>query len=465
MKYLLQWWTANRKLGLLLGLLMVLAIGGGGARADIDSLLFVRPVSAILLVIGAATLTRSDIQAHRWLFVLLLALVALAIIHLLPLPPAIWEAAPGRELIVAAGAFFGDSQPWRPLAMVPWMAWNSLFAMIIPLAALVLAVQLSNRQLAQLLPFLIVVGVTSAFLGLLQSIGPANSVLYFYDITNKGAPVGLFANRNHASVFLAMLIPIVVAYLSMPAKTVERLRQRLFFAGIALAIAIPVIAVSRSRSGIVVALVGLIGSALLYRRPQAERVERRKRQSINPRWVIAGGVFFALVVSSFLAGRSTSLEKLFEADGLDDMRSTVWSATWGSLFDFLPWGSGFGSFVEVYKIFEPEGSLQLNYVNHAHNDYLELLLAAGIPGALILVGALIILTRCARKAWSKAGSKDTEIIVLGRLGTLLLAQLAVASAVDYPVRVPLIAAVATIAAVMSYRAGEFKIRSAPSVES
>ena len=45
-----------------------------------------------------------------------------------------------------------------------------------------------------------------------SGIRPLGIRLWFYRITNNGFPVGLFANRNHAAVFLAALLPLATAW-------------------------------------------------------------------------------------------------------------------------------------------------------------------------------------------------------------------------------------------------------------
>ena len=60
------------------------------------------------------------------------------------------------------------------------------------------------------------------------------------------------------------------------------------------------------------------------------------------------------------------------------------------IWHYAPFGGGFGSFEAAYKIVEPVNLLSLQYLNHAHNDYLELAIEAGLPG-LALAGLWIVL--------------------------------------------------------------------------
>ena len=49
--------------------------------------------------------------------ILLGALAALMAIQLIPLPPGIWTALPGRERYLEAAAAIGIPQPWRPISL------------------------------------------------------------------------------------------------------------------------------------------------------------------------------------------------------------------------------------------------------------------------------------------------------------------------------------------------------------
>ena len=48
------------------------------------------------------------------------AMVALVAIHLLPLPPALWGALPGREPVVDGLKLLGLKPGWQPLSLAPY---------------------------------------------------------------------------------------------------------------------------------------------------------------------------------------------------------------------------------------------------------------------------------------------------------------------------------------------------------
>jgi O-antigen ligase len=110
----------------------------------------------------------------------------------------------------------------------------------------------------------------------------------------------------------------------------------------------------------------------------------------------------------------------------------------------MPWGSGIGSFQAVYAIHEPNELLRGFYMNHAHNDWLEVVMTGGLPAALILAVALGgIAMRVPRLLRGVAG--DGEATLMGRLGLAVLMFFALASITDYPLRTPALLCFAVVA--------------------
>lgn len=443
----------NRPFLVLVALLVVLGLGGGGSRYDILSLIYLRPVAAVALGIGLYSLTRPQVRAHRYVFAMLLFPLALIIIHLVPLPPALWASLPGRESIAVAAELAGIEQPWRPLAMVPWRGANVLFAMLVPLAVLVLAAQVDDKRQWRFLVFLIGLGVASALLALLQVIGPSQGPLYLYRITNEGGAVGLFANRNHAALLLAMVLPLCAAYAAGSLPTIKQSRRRHLIAFACVALVIPLILIARSRAGIIASCVGFVAVALFYRQPQIDRRPRRTRRRLHYLVLPTAAVVAIFTTVALAAGRATSLGKLAMAEGIDSTRQTAWTITVDAIQVFMPFGSGFGSFVETFQMFETRDDLMPQYINHAHNDYLELMLVAGVPGLILLAAALWFLTSSAWAIFFRAvAGEHRDTLLMGRLGLVLLVQLALGSLVDYPLRTPIMSAIAVLAAVWVVRA-------------
>ena len=179
-------------------------IMGGSARSDVQSLALLRPLAIVVLEFGFWKLTIEDLRNNREISIISGLLLLVSFIYLIPLPAGFHSgsvhdvAANIRDLAAGGGKM-------QPLALSGFAAINANFALLVPLAAMVLLIQLDRKQRYSLLPFCIALGMVSALLGLLPSIGGPNGSLYFYRVTNNGSAVGIFANRNHQAVYLAML--------------------------------------------------------------------------------------------------------------------------------------------------------------------------------------------------------------------------------------------------------------------
>ena len=94
--------------------------------------------------------------------------------------------------------------------------------------------------------------------------------------------------------------------------------------------------------------------------------------------------------------------------------------------------------MEVFQIAEENDQLRPRYINHAHNDFLEVALTSGIAGVLLMSMALIAFVICAWRI-SRAKGMGRDVKRYRWLGLGLVALCAAASAVDYPLRTPALA--------------------------
>ena len=426
--------------------LVIVFMTGGGARADIQSLVVLRPVAVVFLCIGLWGLRPSHIREYRFLFGMTAAILTLIVLHLIPLPPSVWGTFPGRAIVTEVDRLAGLGDVWRPVSLVPSASWNSLFALLVPTAVLVLATQIQREQRFQLLAVLIALGLLSGFWGLLQSVAPSEGPLYLYRITNNGSAVGLFSNRNHQAVFLASLFPMLAVFASSGIRTVEQAKLYGWLAIAAGAVLVPLLLVTGSRAGLVAGVLGLAFALALYSRPKVNQPKKRKaKPRFDPRLML--GIFGTIMLGglTFLMARAQAVDRLSANDEADELRFRIWGPIADMAGTYFPVGSGAGTFVEVYQVSEPDNLLKINYVNHAHNDWLEIYLTMGLPGLLLLgaaVGAFLV------AAWRHGRSADRDRLTsYGRLGAVVIFLFAAASVADYPLRVPSLACVFVIACV------------------
>jgi O-antigen ligase len=98
-------------------------------------------------------------------------------------------------------------------------------------------------------------------------------------------------------------------------------------------------------------------------------------------------------------------------------------------------GTGFGSFEYAYRAHESGDWLNTTYLNNAHDDWLQWVIEGGLPAILIALAFWGWMVRACLGHW-RARSRNPALtrFVATLLGVLLL--LLVASALDYPLRVP-----------------------------
>lgn len=424
-------------------LLIVVFLTGGASRIDVQSLVILRPLSVIACALALITLRKEHFTNHRTIFFGYGLIILLVLAHLVPLPHSIWSQLAGRSELVEIEKLAQIGNKWRPLTITPMNGWHSLASLATPLAVVLFAVQLNGRDLRRLLPLLIGMILISGLFGLLQVIGDPNGPLYLYRITNNGNAVGLFSNRNHAATFLNCAFPLLAALIltkkgARNQKSDARSRKyvREIFALSFGLFLIPLILVTGSRSGLFLAAVSLAGSMGIYfyhERTQYQNSKSKVKSFAVP--VLIGMLVIILAVISQYLSRAVAIQRLLNIGTEDQIRTEAWQISLGMFWKYFPVGSGAGSFVEAFQIAETRNFLSSTYLNRAHNDWIETLVTFGLPGLLIIVGAVFIFLCASIKLW-KGRQAATDAKIYGQVALLIIALIGAASISDYPLRTP-----------------------------
>jgi O-antigen ligase len=199
-------------------------------------------------------------------------------------------------------------------------------------------------------------------------------------------------------------------------------------------------AMARSRAGMILTMVTLVG---VYSLVLTDR--RRRTLSATPLNFLfaAAGIAFILIVQFALY----RILARFNADPLDEVRlqfaRTTIEATWA----YMPFGAGMGTFVPVYGMFEkPQDLFSHAYINHAHDDVLELWLETGIFGIALMAGFAAWFVSWAAKIWRHAAVGANEFDrSLARAATIAVALIVTHSFLDYPLRTAAMTAILAFA--------------------
>lgn len=422
-------------LALLIMFMIVAYLLGGSAREDVASLVWLRPIAILVCAAAILTVRREHLAQHLFIVSWSGAVVSLVVLHLVPLPPAVWQTLPGREILLDIDRVAGISGEWRPLTMTPRMTRNALWSMAVPLAVVLLAIQLDGQALRKVLLVTGAIALGSAVIAVVQIASDPHGALYFYRITNNGSAVGLFANRNHQALLLACAVPILALGLTSYTSTrLSRLPRWPMFVGAALFL-IPLVLVTGSRSGVVLAAISAGLSAIIVRGKGPVRQSGQRKA-----WQVPVGAALVVVFAvalTIIMDRGVGLDRLIGDEVTGDLRIRLLPTLDLMVREFFPWGSGIGSFAPVYKIYEPDSMLFAQYVNHAHNDWLELVVTGGVP-AVALVAALIVWL--GRRAFAIRASHRRSANVLAAPSLIIVLLCGMGSLSDYPLRVPSLAA-------------------------
>ncbi len=418
---------------------------GGGSRYDISSIAPLRAITALLLALAIWLQTRESVQLAKWPVLILALLAAWMTIQLIPLPFDMWTSLSDRQTIADIEAAIGLSGTARPLTLSPLRTANSLASLVVPVTAFLLIALLDDKGMKRACTLVIAAGVISALLGIAQVGVRGADQLYFYAITNPDSAVGLFSNRNHNALFMNIALAFgffrVVDLFHKGEKAPMAIYATIQF------VLVTGILVNGSRFGFFLLLANLLGFGLFM------MWRFRKRQSGKSQAVIlvSAVALFAGLLSVFAnAERLPALDRYFANEVAQDQRVEALPTVIEMASDHFPYGLGFGAFEQGFRINEPTEILSSRYFNHAHNDWLQLVVEGGLPAVLIVGFAFIMLAKKAvPQLLHSDGSRADGSSVW--LGVITIGMIAAHSIVDYPLRTPSIMLVGALAVCLVIR--------------
>ena len=403
--------------------------------------------NAVLQLLAVAIITWGLIELAeeslprpvRQLLAMAAAAVLMLVVQLIPLPVSFWTALPGREFVADGFQLLGIALPAMPISLAPYDSIAMLPSLLPPLAIMASMVGLRAYSAGWLAAALIGGAVGGVLLGILQvsSAIPSASPWYLYPITNFGVATGFFANSNHMATLLLVTIPFIAASGAALRQETSDMRARTAGMAVAvgaLALAVLGLALNRSLAGYGLGVPVLLASLMILFGMSASWV----------RGAIAaiGLTAVAALALAWISPIGAQMDRLGAATSIASRQEIV-SKTFDLTARFAPLGSGIGTFPKLYVLTEDPDKIDRVYVNHAHNDYLELALETGVPGVLIIVlfllwwgKSVVQMLRCpAADHFAMAGAIASAAVLLHSL-------------VDYPMRTAAISSVFAMAIVM-----------------
>lgn len=375
-------------------LFISLLIGGGTASG-----LYTDTLIEVLAIISAAAVLSqpSSQRAPKSVVCLLVFAVALVILQIVPLPASMFNGL-RPELLLADSSLVGETR-FRFVSLGVGRTIECLLYLVAVAAFFLSVLRLRTEQVQALLPFF--------FMGVICN-GLAGAIQYSLsdDIAIKGLlpftiNAGLFANRNHFAALLFVSIPFVVYH--------GLFRGNLLSGLLGLVTLLLLLLAAGSRAGVLIGLTITVLSVVF--------LSARSR---------AGGwsillVFIGLSVYTIGAWTKIDVDAIDPAFGRGEFART----TIDGIKENWATGVGFGNFQKAYQIYEKEGMIFKQFVNHAHNEYLEIAFEGGVLAILLMAFYFVLLivsfARIRRDPLQKAAFLSVSFLLIHSL-------------VDYPLR-------------------------------
>ena len=418
-----------------IGFLLTVAIvfGGGGSRFPATEI-FIQLSALPALFIGVRNLNITNLSRdEKFIGLILTAALALIILHIIPLPPFIWQSLPGREVLLELAITIGRDSAWYSLSIDPSMTIDSGLSLLIFAAIIMAGYQINASE--RILLFKLILGLAGIhlFIALMQMASGGEN-FYFYATSHKGLPVGLFANRNHMGTLMILSIMICAGLYHYQRVETRNNSPKKSDASMAMIIygsvaALFTLGVLITNSRTATALLFIAFLLIIFLNIPKKHSRLAMPFTIGSAILIGVGAFLL-----YYTNRFEVLNRLLERfEQNDDQRFEFWPNIWEALQNFMPFGSGLGTFDIGFRANESLEIVGSHFVNNAHNEYLELALETGVFGPLIAIIALLwLLRKILRliKARFNMGSQDLMALYLS-IGVGLIA---LHSLTDYPMR-------------------------------
>jgi O-antigen ligase len=323
----------------------------------------VEPWSEALLEIGAATLfalwgiltlRRRQVEIRwNWLYLPLLGLGAFALV----------QQVSGLS-----------AHPYATkIELLKWGAYLLLFFLTVESFR-------TAEEFELLAWFLVSLGFFVSLLAIIQYFTFNGKLYWFRVLRQGGVPFGPFVNHNHFAGFVELIAPPGLAMLFCGGIR----RDKLPLLSLLTIVPISALVLSASRGGIISFLFEFALLGFLLRVPKRGKKQLLKAIGL----ALVAGLLAAWLGVGWTVER---FESLTSGEISRDRRVSMFKDTW-QIFLHHPWaGTGLGTLETVYPRYESyyDGLV----VDHAHNDYLELLADTGMVGGVSVLGFIALLFR------------------------------------------------------------------------
>lgn len=380
---------ADRLISYYTGFAIIAAsILGGGTGTDLWTELFLFIIFApfIGLAIARVDLLRMPLSAK----IGCILVIAIFIIQFLPLKHPIIDPWDLDQSSLDAANF--DINPyWSPSLN------RSLYAALFTLTAMGFMAFVNtlddHKQSALVRWFLIGVSLNTvlAYLQRSYSGGYSEKIIFPYEIT-----FGFFANQNHFSA-LAYCSVFIFGYHFL------HIRKNIYIYIIVSTIINIVVFSYDSRAGFIIVSASSMLSYIIF--IDKSKINFKQRSLVS--------VFFLFLIFLYLA----NYQSLEDGTRLDLNKEAAIMA-----YKYFPYGSGVGSFENIYTSIASSNETIGVFFKHVHNDWFQLIIEIGIFFIFLFIIVLLSIFN---------SRKNDKIFIMS---LMIIISLSIHSLVDYPLR-------------------------------
>ena len=390
--------------------------------------------------------------------ILLAVFLAVSFLQVVPLPADVVKVLSPRAYDIFLGLVRdGIAAPsaWLTLSLAPSASMYELVLFLCYgiFGFLVLRTVRTRRQIEIFVVVIVASALFQAIYGMAEMFSGHEMIFGRVKRYGAGSVTGTYVNRNHFAGFLEMVFPLSLGYLLVKARyfAMEKglsIRQKVVWFGqeslqwtLLLGLVPAFIGVglvfSKSRSGIMVlgvtAVLAAAATASWREFSDEEGEEHGAGRGARRRFGrMVRLVVMVVLVAVVWLGIGPVIDRFSEMDISYEARRLFYENTVEMIGDFPLAGTGKGTYVDAYAIYEKvDDGVKLSY---AHNDYLEFAAENGVGAGGALAVAGIGLAVWLAAMWRRRRSSFAKGIGLGAM--LGVAAILIHGFTDFNLQIP-----------------------------
>jgi O-antigen ligase len=327
------------------------------------------------------------------------------------------------------------------VSLLKWMAYASVF-----LLASTFVTATANRAnwIGILCTVVVAVGFAEAMYGLYQYLNLSDYLLWFRKRGYADCVTGTYINRNHFAGLINLCLPVSAGLFSFYLDSRCKLHHFrsvfvtgvsstnalfLYFLFLGMVVMVLALIFSMSRMGQFSLVMGAAFLAMLHLVGAATQ----KRSGSRTMLLVLTVILCVGALWGAWKGLRPMEDRWQTLTGSYDDRRLVWKTTLALVRDFRLTGTGLGTYELAYPPYKPQkyGAILMD---HAHNDYLELLSEVGLVGFVPWLSFFLLFFVLAIHAWFQRRNAYSRF--LGAGGLVATFALLVHSLADFNLQIP-----------------------------